>query len=494
MKFRILSAIVLLCLVFSCFGCSKSDNPPPAKPADYSITALTVNGYDISAAELNYFYIDSIRDYLSQYGNYLQWYGLDPQAPLGTQIYNKETGETWADYFLDSAIASAKNTYALYSESIAAKHSLSKEEQESADGLIEYMDSYVKKYDYADAQAYLADNYGQGSDTKSYQAYYKVLITASSYFNAYAEDLKDSYTDVILRDFEGDEGYKYNSYSYASIYLDSKAFATIEELDAAVTSLSNPNLNSVEKLNSALASLEQSKNPDAESFSKATETKDKLYSGVNAVLQEWIRDEARQIGDITALKDTTKNQDVEVLNGYYIVLFQGVKDNQYPLANVRHILVAFEGGTYNSLTGQTTYTQAEKDKAKEDANKIYDEWLNGEKTEDSFAALAKAHTDDGNGNVGGIYYDIYPGQMVQTFNDWCFDDIRQPGDHGIVETEYGYHIMYYSGDSETSFRDYMVSNDKLSADLEKWQKELFEAAKPETIDTSLVNKDYIISG
>ena len=35
--------------------------------------------------------------------------------------------------------------------------------------------------------------------------------------------------------------------------------------------------------------------------------------------------------------------------------------------------------------------------------------------------------------------------MVAAFNDWCFDSSRQPGDTGIVETDYGYHIMYFVG-------------------------------------------------
>ena len=33
--------------------------------------------------------------------------------------------------------------------------------------------------------------------------------------------------------------------------------------------------------------------------------------------------------------------------------------------------------------------------------------------------------------------------MVEEFEDWCFDEARQPGDHGIVKTSYGYHIMYF---------------------------------------------------
>jgi hypothetical protein len=33
--------------------------------------------------------------------------------------------------------------------------------------------------------------------------------------------------------------------------------------------------------------------------------------------------------------------------------------------------------------------------------------------------------------------------MVPAFNDWCFDEAREPGHSGIVKTEYGYHVMYF---------------------------------------------------
>ena len=71
-------------------------------------------------------------------------------------------------------------------------------------------------------------------------------------------------------------------------------------------------------------------------------------------------------------------------------------------------------------------------------------WESGERTEDSFAALAGENsTDPGSVDNGGLYTDVTEGQMVTEFNDWCFDDARRPGDTGIVETSYGYHVMYF---------------------------------------------------
>ena len=35
--------------------------------------------------------------------------------------------------------------------------------------------------------------------------------------------------------------------------------------------------------------------------------------------------------------------------------------------------------------------------------------------------------------------------MVESFDAWCFDSSRKPGDTGIVKTNYGYHVMYFVG-------------------------------------------------
>ena len=83
--------------------------------------------------------------------------------------------------------------------------------------------------------------------------------------------------------------------------------------------------------------------------------------------------------------------------------------------------------------------------------------------------------------------------MVDTFNDWCFDEKRETGDNGTVETEYGWHIMYYSGDSETNYRDYMIINDKQAKDMEDWNKALVDAMSVIEKNIKFVNKNYIIS-
>ena len=121
------------------------------------------------------------------------------------------------------------------------------------------------------------------------------------------------------------------------------------------------------------------------------------------------------------------------------------RDGKY--VDVRHILITPEGGTTDD-SGNTTYSDEEWAACEAKAQEILDAWLAGEATEDSFAALANEHSaDPGSNTIGGLYEDVYEGQMVEPFETWCFDEARLVGDTGLVKTTYGYHVMYFVGSS-----------------------------------------------
>ncbi len=123
-------------------------------------------------------------------------------------------------------------------------------------------------------------------------------------------------------------------------------------------------------------------------------------------------------------------------------LESGIKEED-TYVDVRHILVTAKGGTKDE-SGITTYSEEEWAECEAAAQAILDEWLAGDKTEDSFAALAGEKTEDpGSKATGGLYEDVYVGQMVKPFEEWCFDESRQPGDTGLVKTDYGWHVMYF---------------------------------------------------
>ena len=126
-------------------------------------------------------------------------------------------------------------------------------------------------------------------------------------------------------------------------------------------------------------------------------------------------------------------------------LENGLEKTDERYVDVRHILISPEGGTTDE-SGATVYSDAEWAAAEAKANEVLNEWLTKNPDEDGFSVMAETYSQDpGSATNGGLYEDVYKGQMVPEFENWCFDESRQVGDYGIVKTTYGYHIMYYVG-------------------------------------------------
>ena len=149
----------------------------------------------------------------------------------------------------------------------------------------------------------------------------------------------------------------------------------------------------------------------------------------------------------------------------------GLEKTDERYVDVRHILVTPEGG---DAATEEQWAAAEKE-----ANNILNEWLTKHPDEDGFAVLAEAYSDDpGSASNGGLYEDVYVGQMVPEFENWCFDASRQTGDYGIVKTTYGYHIMYFVGSDyvwyATAEADMLVEkgNEFLQSVLDKHPTEI----------------------
>ena len=122
---------------------------------------------------------------------------------------------------------------------------------------------------------------------------------------------------------------------------------------------------------------------------------------------------------------------------------QGIYSDSGMSVDVRHILVCPQGGTEDA-TGNVVYSDEEWETCRAAAQKILDQYLAGDKTEESFAQLATEYTEDpGSMSTGGLYSAVRVGQMVEPFEDWCMDTSRKSGDTGLVQTTYGYHVMYY---------------------------------------------------
>lgn len=499
--------MVLLIAVAAVTGISRSIEASGTH--EKNTIAATVGGHQISNAELSYYYMDSVNNFANNYGSYAYLYGIDTTKPLDEQVYNAETGETWADNFIAQAVSSAQTVYALSDAAKAEGFTLPEEQQLQLDVTANNLDAYATMYNFDNADAFIKAQYGNGTSKKGYLDYYERNLLASAYQAAHQDSL--TYTDDQIRAADSESPAQYSSYSYNQYYLATSKFLTggttddngnttysdeeraaaVKAAEKAVAALTDESIDSVEALDAAIAAL----SINAENTAASTAYTAQRYDAVNSYLTEWVTDSSRQAGDVTAIpvKNTSTDEngnEVETVTAYYVVFFNEAIDNTMNLINVRHILVNFDGETNED----GTYTDEAKATAKESAEAILKEWKDGDATEESFAALANEKTTDtGSKGNGGLYENVYPGQMVSAFNAWCFDESRKAGDTGIVETEYGYHVMFFVGAANQTYRDYLITNTLKSSDMESWFTGLVDNCAVENGDTQYIRKNVVMS-
>ena len=486
---------------------------------DKNTIAAVTGEHKLSSVQMNYYLGDVIRNQYSQwssmYGESLSMYmmmsGLNVNQPLNEQVINQETGETWADSFVSQALDKALSDYALYDKAMAEGFKLTEEEESSLKVNIEQMKLYAMYYGYKNPNKYLQAIYGYGSTVESYDEYARVSYIASAYYTKNRDALK--YDDAAIRAEDNKDLNKYSSFSYASYYLSSSTFLTGGTKDdkGTVTYSDAEKEAALKKAEEAANSLLSAKDIiDLDTAIKALEiNKDNknaastvntlvMYSDIPASMQSWIADKARENGNITVIPNESTSKDAEgketkTVNGYYVVMFQERDENLRHLADVRHLLVQFEGGTTGS-DGTKTYSDAEKAKAKAEAEKLLQEWKDGAATEESFIELVKKHSDDGSKEEGGLFEGIHrDSNYVDSFRNWSVDSARKHGDTEVLLSEYGYHVMFYVGDDELTYRDYMISEDLRATDIEKWHSDILKTTTIKAENTKRLNTDIIMA-
>lgn len=375
-------------------------------------TAASVGTHKVSPAMYNFFY------------------GAVSQANSGSPVEMLEalTNEEMA------------KTYAVYDEALRNGFTMTDAQRESLESEIDSLDTYAGYFGYSNGQAYLTAAYGLGCDKKRYREYLEITRTADLYGEAHQQ--ASTFSDDEVNGYYEEHREELDTVSYRSYSLDSEedANAFAEAAQGSETAF-------------AEQAREYASEDEAENYESDDSTlySDQRLSSLPEEMHDWLADPSRENGDTTTVQI-----------GEEWMVFQFVdnwtKYDEQSTVDVRHILIRAD-----------EETTAEQAKAR--ADEILAEYQNGEKTEEAFGELAKQYSADGNAAQGGIYEGVTPGQMVETFNDWCFDSSRKPGDTGVVETEYGAHVMYFVGQGRNK-----LFNDALDAlrgqELETWQDNL----------------------
>lgn len=439
------------------------------------LTAVTIEDADgdkikIPVSTYNYYFANTYNNLMStqqtyeEYGLSLEDYNLDVDfdIPLSDQTTTNDDGEvvTWLEYLNEQVIDGIKSTYMYYNEAVKAnggeEPEITEDQQSEIDDTLSEYKSTAESYGYT-LSAYLVQAMGKGVTesvfrrestvsyiAQNYQSEFSESITEEEYTDEDLQTYRDSHIEdleaVSIRIFEAsteddaiafeealnsdgsnfsdlcvqysEDGVYNNSY-YAQDEASTKLYATRSILQNA---------------GYAIATAEDHTHEDGEEHSDDEELS---YPGL-----DWLFSEDRQAGDTYQYSTTV------------VYVLEPVQIPEASSVNVRHILIAPE--TDDDSTDATSATEEQWAAALETAQGIVDEFNSGDRTEDSFAALVSENsTDTGSSSNGGLYEDIIPGQMVDAFESWALDPNRNAGDVDIVQTQYGYHIMYFVGDTGT---------------------------------------------
>ena len=424
-KFILVGVIVVLMIALVIFVNSR---------LFYNVTtALTIGDTNYSVARMNYEYQKAYMNFNQTYG---QYFGslIDTSKSLKEQSCPFDAnGGTWDDYFKQSAETNLTQLSAVYAKAIAEGYALTEDEAAEIDTAVESYRTYGKSIGFATLNKFLSAYFGTGNSEKTIRANMAEELIASRY----ADDVYASFT---YTDDEIDAYYAENADSYDRVNvlytLISAAANEDEGIDADTAKAA-----AEDKAKVILAGAGSSEEDFRAAVLKETEAEASETSyTVTSFLSRYEGSVERD--DIAEGKVFSHSSD----SGVYVVYILGTESNDYPTVNVRHILIKAV-----DADGDGTYSDAEKQTAYDAVKAIEDEWLAAGGTEEGFAALANEKSEDTGSNTnGGLYEQIYKGQMVTEFNDFCFGE-REVGDYAIVYGENsayaGYHLVYFSGEN-----------------------------------------------
>jgi len=410
-----------------------------------------------------------------------------PEAgrPLSGQIYNHETGETWADVILNSALSRLVSMVSLYNAAAASGYTLSDERLADIEAEIAMVEMQAVISDFPSTNSLLQQMYGSSMNVDTYRKIMNFTSTAWSYNEHVRESF--TYSSTELDNFYSENRNDLDVFSFRVLYVaamepDRENFDSdeaYEEAREAATAEAYARAENI--IHSGIDS--------EEAFISAAQMEAGFVSEwVGAVqyimgeeldeyIAEWFVDETRSYGDIVQFNEST---------GSTIMYYIGRDNNNYHTAGMRQILMLRDDVNPEDFTDGVSdpgyisaVEQAERDlqARAEQVNALFT--ATGE-TEDALIGLMSDHSDDT--TPGGEYDNIakYSYQsshlsvmkVVPEIEDWLFTEGRAVSDTGLVYTEaYGYHLLYFTGFGELFFE--LMADDRMrTRDHSEWSQSL----------------------
>ncbi len=435
------SAVLVGCLTVAGIGIfNKTKGQNAASSPNYKLDTKMAACY----------YHDMLSMYKESYTQeeLLNYFGMDITKPLNEQKYPYDETMTWFDAMMDSTKSTMEQQLIMYEAAMADGFTMPETEQ--------------KMIEEALAEADTAD-YGNGVTMDDIRKTLEIQALSSAYYYHIMEEIAPSDEEIMTYYEANPKGFMTAGLAGFSISFDTEETASTGEetpmtqekaLELAEQMQNAKNAKEFEKLASEiLLNYEGYTQEELETNLPSIYNNAYSYTEGNE-LSEWAFGGAK-------VNDTYMMESSDTYFVYIMTAEPALDETN--TVNVRHIL----------------FMEQEDNMAA--AENALAEWESGEKTEDSFAELANQYSEDGGSNTkGGLYESVYPGQMVTNFNDWCFDASRKPGDTGIVETEYGVHVMYFSATGDPLWMQ-EISSQMTQENYNTWYTEI-AASYPVTFD------------
>lgn len=424
----------------------------------------TVSGEDYSVVEFEYYYNNihqSVLNEAMQYENYgagmgVMYTGYDCTKLPENQIYPGEdyklpdgSAPTWKQYFEYAALRSVQELHVL--EDLAAKDGFVVD-QAVLDQSLASIDNIKTQLSESAKQAgtpqsfgsWLRETYGKGMNEKTLRD----IITRQTIAGEYAAVLSEKGSENSLKDNAALEA------AYAkdpSLYncVDFRIFSITPETDEKATTATQEQKDAAKKKADEMFG----KITDEASFKKlaaeyATKEQKEAadYSLDETTLMKYVgREDYKSSFGEDAVKwlfdKNTKVNDKKMFeyNGAYYLFYMiktSYRDDATIPVDVRHILYAFD----ETAKDKEADKAAQKAAAEATVNAIN----NSSDKLTSFLEWCEKDSDDtGSKSNGGLIEYLGRGKYVKEFEEWSLDPNRKEGDIGIIETKYGYHVMYF---------------------------------------------------
>ncbi len=443
-------------------------------------TAVSTKDFEANACMAQYLYNATVKNFAESNASYLSQLGLDTTDDLSKQTCAYDEEISWHDYFLNSTKTQLEEIVTMAQAAKNDGMELQETDKDYIDESMAMFDSLAEEENLT-TREYLDQNYGTQVSLEDIRECIEITQLASNYKTKYDESLK--YTDSEIESYWTENKGSFLTCDYMSFTV--SPAATGEESESELELLKKDAKKQAEKLADADSYTQFQDNLETyfEKELKAADSsisEDELKSNVESLISnatvtdegydvstdagEWLFSDKRKTGDTTVVAEEDGSYTA------YCMMTPAKKDTS-ETKNVRHILLS-------------TDNYEDSSECKSEANRLLKEWRNGEKTEESFAAMAKEYSDDpGSSQVGGLYENVTEGTMVDAFNDWIFAASRKVGDVDVIETDYGFHVMYFVGDGYKVWQSEVVSSMKTDDYSEKLEK-LKEKISPKTNDKS----------